>query len=202
MVYGDQGSSLALVSRNAFSLSCLGTVALITLTLRPSSRALSLNIPSLSAAAEGGLVFVAEVLGFSGRLIEGIAGSWVSFLDTVSRAGNTRLASRLNMQNWRRFYIFVMEGSPQVSSLGGKESDACRGAVELLPCIHAGNPHRGRQKRSCALFAKGTLGPSSRIGQILSQLVRIRRRSRSESVTAGPGVQTSCSDLQDFSRGA
>ena len=75
VVYDDQGSSLALVPRYAFSLSWFGTLTLTMLIWIPSPWALGLNIPSLSVAAESCLVFVAVESEFSGRVFEGIAAS-------------------------------------------------------------------------------------------------------------------------------
>ena len=127
MVYGDQGSSLALVPRYAFSLSCLGTVALTLLALSSSFWALSLNIPSLSPAAESCLVFVVLVPDFSGRVFEGIAASQVNSLCMLSRERRTRPASQLDLHRWMRLYIYwkgrlELEGNLRLAEMESSSS--------------------------------------------------------------------------------
>ena len=73
MVYGDQGSSLDLVSRYALSLLCTGTVILVVSALSPSFCILGLMIPSLSVAAEGCLTLSAVEPDFGVRVGGGIA---------------------------------------------------------------------------------------------------------------------------------
>ena len=80
MVYGDHGSSLALVSRYAFSLSCFFIAALAMSVLSPMIWILSLRIPSLSIAAVGCLIFSAVELDFGSIAVGGIAASLLALL--------------------------------------------------------------------------------------------------------------------------